>query len=241
MKKFLVAFVGMVALLLGCADTTRVVPSAPVNVRELRDETVALVEPDEDGIFDVYCSGFWVKENLILTAHHCVEHIVKQEYEKADKEAPDHLKVEGYTVYYRTYRDYIRDHESPISIRARTAIIVRAEEATDLALLVIEGNTPKHSTATISKLPIPDGSQAFAVGHSVGMYYTFSQGIVSNNRIDGDINILQTWLPCGGGNSGGPIYNIYGEVIGVLVSGHRRAPTMTFGVHRDVIEAFLSL
>ncbi|MBR9920275.1 MAG: trypsin-like serine protease [Bacteroidetes bacterium] len=60
------------------------------------------------------------------------------------------------------------------------------------------------------------GDKVIAVGHPFGLKYTSTQGIISN--IDhqlGDIKYLQHDAALNPGNSGGPLINMRGEVIGI--------------------------
>lgn len=60
------------------------------------------------------------------------------------------------------------------------------------------------------------GEDTYAIGSSLGLTDTFSNGMVTNNkRVMDDIYYIQTNTPISRGNSGGPLLNAYGEVIGI--------------------------
>ena len=93
--------------------------------------------------------------------------------------------------------------------------IVDFSELYDLAVLRISLNGNKY-------LELPEeqartGEPAYAVGSSLGFLDgTFSNGIVSNtSRYVGMIECIQTTAAISEGNSGGPLVNAYGEVIGI--------------------------
>jgi len=96
--------------------------------------------------------------------------------------------------------------------------IVASNPGADLALLKI--NLPEGETLTSVPLgesnDLKQGQTVFAIGAPLGLDRTVSQGIVSNrNRpIDGRIYI-QTTTEISPGNSGGPLFNLKGEVVGV--------------------------
>jgi len=100
-----------------------------------------------------------------------------------------------------------------------TATLVGRDDKTDLALLKINPKTP----LPIAKMGDSDksrvGEWVMAIGDPFGLGGTVTTGIVSaRNR---DINsgsyddFIQTDAPINRGNSGGPLFNMYGEVIGI--------------------------
>ena len=84
----------------------------------------------------------------------------------------------------------------------------------DLAVLKIDatGLTP----ATFCDQYHATGNSVFAIGSSKGMEYTLSQGIITHaeRELDGVVYV-QHDAAISGGNSGGPLVNVYGEVIGI--------------------------
>lgn len=63
---------------------------------------------------------------------------------------------------------------------------------------------------------IHQGDAVIAVGHPFGLKYTATQGIVSNTaHIQDDIDYIQHDAALNPGNSGGPLVNTTGQVIGV--------------------------
>jgi serine protease Do len=60
------------------------------------------------------------------------------------------------------------------------------------------------------------GDTVIAVGHPFGLKYTSTQGIISNTDHEvGDISYLQHDAALNPGNSGGPLLNDQGEIIGI--------------------------
>jgi serine protease Do len=63
---------------------------------------------------------------------------------------------------------------------------------------------------------IPEGEAVIAVGHPFGLKYTATQGIISNtNHVQNDLKYIQHDAALNPGNSGGPLINANGNVIGV--------------------------
>lgn len=63
---------------------------------------------------------------------------------------------------------------------------------------------------------VVEGDQVLAVGHPFGLKYTATQGIISNTlHQQDDIQYIQHDAALNPGNSGGPLVNVNGEIIGV--------------------------
>ncbi len=108
--------------------------------------------------------------------------------------------------------------------RRFSAKIVGRDYLTDLALIKIEvENLPIIRLGNSEDLRV--GEWVLAIGNSLGLQYTVSAGIVSakgrNLPEEGTrpyFNMIQTDAPINLGNSGGPLVNMRGEVIGVNTS-----------------------
>ncbi len=86
-------------------------------------------------------------------------------------------------------------------------------ETLDLAILKIEAVTP---SLRISERVNNTGATIFTLGSPLGLAGSFSDGVISTaSRKYGGIDYIQITAPLSHGNSGGPLLNIYGEVIGV--------------------------
>jgi serine protease Do len=96
--------------------------------------------------------------------------------------------------------------------------IVALDPRSDLALLKVEG-AGDHVFATVplgSDTELRQGQPVFAVGSPLGLDRSVSEGIISltNRLIDGRL-FIQTTTEVNPGNSGGPLFNLRGEVVGV--------------------------
>src|SRR5262249_54527066 len=118
-----------------------------------------------------------------------------------------------------------------------TARVVGKDPATDLALLKIEA---KHS---LTKLPLGDsdrlrvGEWVMAVGDPLNFDKTVTVGVVSAKDRSGlatDISsrsfesFIQTDAAINFGNSGGPLINVNGEVVGINTAMFRPAQNIGF-------------
>lgn len=88
----------------------------------------------------------------------------------------------------------------------------------DLALLKIEGEGASGFPVVPlgRSIELNQGERVFAIGSPLGLERSVSEGIVSlRNRIISDRIHIQTTAEISPGNSGGPLFNYRGEVIGV--------------------------
>ncbi len=96
--------------------------------------------------------------------------------------------------------------------------IVAMDSWSDIALLKIEDTGDRtFVTAPLGSYDeLRQGQSVFAVGSPLGLDRSVSEGIISltNRLIEGRL-LIQTTTEVNPGNSGGPLFNLRGEVIGV--------------------------
>lgn len=112
--------------------------------------------------------------------------------------------------------------------RVRTATIVGTDPHTDIAVMRIDaGSVPPLRRATGE--PISIGDRVFVFGSPFGIKFSMSQGIVSGLGRGGDAagmvglrggytNFIQTDAAMNPGNSGGPLVDIRGRVVGMATA-----------------------
>lgn len=97
--------------------------------------------------------------------------------------------------------------------------VVSYDKEFDIAILHIELDKSKISYLEVSDKKVKVGDPVFAIGSSLGLTGTFSSGIVSqvNRTVSSAPNVkfIQTTTPISSGNSGGPLVDEYGLVIGI--------------------------
>ena len=84
-----------------------------------------------------------------------------------------------------------------------------------MALLQINGTGLSFVTLGDTELP-EVGARVYAIGNPKGLANTFSEGLISGIREDGEV--IQTTAAISAGSSGGPLINAEGEVVGVTTS-----------------------
>ncbi len=91
--------------------------------------------------------------------------------------------------------------------------ILGYDEKLDLAILTIDAVTDH---IPLCKDGIEVGEDVYTLGSPRGLTGSLSKGIVSAYpREIGGVNYVQVTAPISGGNSGGPLLNAYGELIGI--------------------------
>ncbi len=100
------------------------------------------------------------------------------------------------------------------------AKLVGGEAANDFAIIKVDTSTVAAKMGSSSRLKV--GDDIMVIGNALGeLSYTFTDGIVShlsrtltmeNGRT---MNMFQTNAAINKGNSGGPVYNMNGEVVGI--------------------------
>lgn len=96
------------------------------------------------------------------------------------------------------------------------AKIVGVDKRTDVAVVKIEAqNLPVLRVGDVSKLKV--GEWVMAIGSPFGLENTVTAGIVSAKARDTgeEIRFIQTDVAVNPGNSGGPLINMRGEVVGI--------------------------
>jgi hypothetical protein len=79
------------------------------------------------------------------------------------------------------------------------------------------------------------GEQVFAIGNPEGFTQTLSNGIVSGYRVVKEVNYIQTTTPITHGSSGGPLFNMFGEVVGITTTLLNDPNSPVFGLDGSVI------
>ena len=129
------------------------------------------------------------------------------------------MSADGYILT----NNHVIDNASDIKVtlkdqRELKAVVVGRDEATDLAVLKVEGHGfPFVSFENSAKPRV--GDWVIAVGNPFGLGGTATAGIVSAYGRDiGEgpfVDYIQIDAPINRGNSGGPTFDVYGRVIGV--------------------------
>jgi Trypsin-like peptidase domain/TPR repeat/Tetratricopeptide repeat len=163
--------------------------SLPDLVRRVKSSVVSVLTYDGKGEPLISGSGFFVRPGEVVTNVHVIRGAHRVEIHT--------LEGKG-----RTY---------PV------AGAVMVDEEADLALLSVnlpdERSRPLPMTMTLPE----EGEQVFVIGNPLRLEGSVSDGIVSAVREVPDLGrIIQITAPVSHGNSGSPLFNMRGQVIGIV-------------------------
>lgn len=106
----------------------------------------------------------------------------------------------------------------------------------DLAFLEIPENVENPSIELGDSSTVSEGDVVIAMGHPFGLKFTATQGIVSNTMHQlNDVNYIQHDAALNPGNSGGPLVNKSGKVIGVNTFVIRDGNNIGFSLPADYL------
>ena len=171
------------------AQQAQAVESLPELVRRVKPMVVAIVTYDAKGVPLLSGSGFFIRSGQVLTNLHVVEGARRVEVKTLDGKG---------------------------RIYASQGVLDFDEEA-DLAVLSVD--VPPERTRVIeltNSLP-EEGEGVFVIGNPLRLEGSVSDGIVSAVREVPNLGkIIQTTAPISHGNSGSPVFNYRGQVVGVV-------------------------
>ncbi len=205
------AFLCFTALWLSlCSITTAADSQTPEQIAEKAlAATVYLEMTDSNGKTLGFGSGFFVGKNQIATNFHVIEGAAKGTAKQVGK----------YTKY---------------TIEGISA----TDKKNDLAIL-------KVTAFRGEPLPLGDsdavriGETVYVAGNPKGLEGTFSNGIISSLRARYTRKRIQMTAPISPGNSGGPVLNANGEVIGVSFMTIDGGQNLNFAIPSNYLKTLL--
>lgn len=163
--------------------------SLPALVKRVKPAVVAIATYDASGEALMTGSGFFLRPGQVVTNLHVIRGAVRAEIKTLDGKG----KV--------------------FPVNGTIAI----DEEGDLALLSVDTPTERpRSTELASELP-DEGEPIFVIGNPLKLEGSVSDGIVSAVReVPNSYRIIQITAPISHGNSGSPVFNLKGQVLGVV-------------------------
>ena len=121
--------------------------------------------------------------------------------------------------------------------------IVAVNNHIDLALIAIPlpASSDRFSYALLERQEtIEIGQTVFAIGNPLGLERSLSQGVISATQRSFDgLTYIQTDAAVNPGNSGGPLFNTRGEVVGITNMGILLGEGLNFAIPARYVKDFL--
>jgi S1-C subfamily serine protease len=121
--------------------------------------------------------------------------------------------------------------------------VLAADVDGDLVLLKVQGKGLPFLTLS-STTGLQVGDRVVAIGSPLGLEGTVSDGIVSALRSETPAkNWIQTTAPVSHGNSGGPLLDVHGNVVGVITWGVNveKGQNLNFATPSDKVQSLLAM
>ena len=168
-------------------------------------------------------TGFALKDNYIVTNYHVVE----------DAKT---ISVQGINGDFNAKYN---------------ASVVASDKINDLAILKIEGvNVSTNDIPYSVKTSTSEvGEDVFVLGYpltsTMGEEIKLTTGVVSSKTgFQGDVSLYQISAPIQPGNSGGPLFDGNGNIIGIVSAKHEKAENVSYAVKasylRNLMESVVS-
>jgi serine protease Do len=135
--------------------------------------------------------------------------------------------VDGYSDVFGSFDES--------SERYALKVIYSGDESTDLCLLRID-SAKTFDYIPFSKTSATLGEEVTTIGNPRGIGLSISKGYISRIGADGD---LQLNIQLNPGNSGGPIINHQGQLVGIVSFLIEEIQAMSFAIGLPQIESFI--
>ena len=181
----------VIAIAAGCGSTQKQKPQVRMSPREIIDTSSPAIVRIEAGEAKVG-TGFILDESGLIATN---LHVIKGESDVRVK-------------LYKDATDY------------RVVTVAAIDESHDLALIRIKPKKPLPVLRLGDSSAVSAGDRIYAIGNPLGVFdYSITDGLISQVRpLSPDLTILQISAAISQGSSGGPLFNQFGEVIGVTTA-----------------------
>jgi hypothetical protein len=183
------ALVAVLVLCAAAASRAQGGDSLPELIRRVKPSVVSVITYNAKGEVALTGSGFFVRPGQVLTNLHVVE-------------GAHHAEVRTFEGKGKTYQ-----------VSGLTSV----DEDGDLAVLNIDMPLERASVVETTAAAPEEGERVFVIGNPLRLEGSVADGIVSAVReVPGLGRIVQITAPISHGNSGSPVFNMRGQVVGVV-------------------------
>lgn len=179
----------LLSFVLSLASLVHAEETLPALVKRVKPSVVAIATYDATGEALMTGSGFFLAPGQVVTNLHVIRGAARAEIKTLDG------KGKVYPV---------------------TGALAIDEEG-DLALLGIDMPLDRGRSTELARDLPDEGEQIFVIGNPLKLEGSVSDGIVSAVReVPNSYRIIQITAPISHGNSGSPVFNLHGQVLGVV-------------------------
>ena len=163
--------------------------SLPELIRRVKPAVVSIIAYDSKNEVKMTGSGFFIRSGQVVTNLHVIENAHRVEVRTFDGKGKTYPALGVYGV----------DTEG------------------DLALLSVDMPGARPHTLELTRSVPDEGERIFVIGNPLRLEGSVSDGIVAAVREVPNLGkIIQITAPISHGNSGSPVFNMRGEVVGVV-------------------------
>jgi len=184
-------FPQLLFLAVGLLASKQVFPqqSLPELVRRVKPSVVAIATYDTQGEALMTGSGFFLRPGQVVTNLHVIRGAQRTEIKTLDGKGRV-FPVNG---------------------------VLAVDEEGDLALLSVDVPPDRARSSELARVLPDEGEQIVVIGNPLKLEGSVTDGIVSAVREVPNVgNIIQITAPISHGNSGSPVFNLNGQVVGVV-------------------------
>ncbi|EON74441.1 trypsin-like peptidase domain-containing protein [Lysinibacillus sphaericus] len=127
-------------------------------------------------------------------------------------------------IYENDTQEYLTDH------------FIKYHQLYDLAIIKVDKDCSPLTLKTDDNLV--RGQKIVAIGSPLGLFNSFSDGIVSGFRDLDSIPMIQFTAPISNGSSGGALLDMFGRLVGLITGGFDRGQNLNLAVPSDKIYEF---
>ena len=205
-RAIIFCLISTILLLLSCSKDIPINPVSPEQnrlkkiIQEQGKSVVFIGMYDKKGNPLSYGSGFFISKDGKIITNY-------------------HVIENGYRAIIKTLNGKTYDH----------VFLLSFDEKKDIALLEVNENNAPPVKIGDSDF-VEQGDKVITIGNPEGFQNTVSEGIISGIREYEEIKFFQFSSPISHGNSGGPLYNLNGEVVGIATLMSKTGQNLNFAV-----------
>ena len=220
----------------GCSTSPHLAPEPPA---DLEEQNYYGTHPRPDLLFEK------AVHSVVLLAS------TNESYRGAGVITPEGNIITNLHIANHSKKWWVRFYKSDVNLGASREV---EDKERDLALLKVKPDSKNSSSLNgmelgeVSDLKV--GQQVFCIAHPMEQDFSFWEGRIS--RLDDDFEwfynkndsykakVIQIQMPRNKGNSGGPIFDNEGRLIGILTTGIMDGESLSYAIRIDEIKKFLN-